>query len=158
MSLHFAALNGFRPPIKGDGKARQGRLWLRMARMPVLRIAPKLSAFGGALSALIAAAALLVPLAGVAGANPGPPANLFVVTPGAAIPNPVPCGAVAEVMTPRGFQFPVPEAGGSLAGFRFPGGQVPAFLAELKLLGSDFSSLTLPTPTCGTGSGGVVGE
>jgi len=130
--------------------------------MPVHRRGPKLSGFAGTLTALIAAAALLVPLAGVAGASPGPPDNFFVVTPGAAIPSQVPCGAVAEFMTPHGFQFPVQEAGGFLAAFRFPGAQVPAFLAELKLLGTYFSSLTIPTPTCGTGSGpssgGVVGE
>ena len=113
---------------------------------------------GGATAVLIAAAALLVAGAGVAGATPPSAPNFFVVTPGASIPSPLPCGAVAEFATPHGFQFPVAEMASILTAFRLPVAQAPDYLAESKLLGAYFSSLTVPTPPCGTGSGAVVGE
>ncbi len=126
--------------------------------MPAHRISGRPSGIVGALAVLIAAAALLVPGAGVAGATPPNAPNFFVVTPGASLPSPLPCGAVAEFATPRGFQFPVAEMGSILTAFRLPTEQAPGYLAEFKLLGTYLSSLTLPTPTCGTGSSGVVGE
>jgi hypothetical protein len=125
--------------------------------MPVHRIAPTRSALGGSLAVLIATAALLVTGVGVATANPTPP-NPFVVTPGASIPSPLPCGTVAEFATPWGYQFPVAETGSILAAFRLPAAQVSTYLAEFRQLGTFLSALTIPTPTCGTAPGGVVGE
>lgn len=161
MSLDCAASNGFRPPTKGEWKTRHGRLGLRMARTPLHRMAPKLSASAGALTALIAAAALLVPGAGVAGASTWPGGNFFLVTPGVTIPSQVPCGSVAEFASPHGFPFPVQEGGSIVSAFRLPGPQAQTFIADFKLLGSFLSWLAITTQGCGSqgsSGSGVVAE
>ncbi len=126
--------------------------------MPIHRIARRPSAIGRALAVLIAAAALLVPGAAVASANPPGAPNFFVVTPGASIPSPLPCGAVAEFATPYGYQFPAAEMGSIFTAFRLTAAQVPTALADFRLLGTYFNSLTIPTPSCSTGAGGVVND
>ncbi len=99
----------------------------------------------------ITAAALFMPGAGVASASAANPTNIFLLTPSSAIPSSVPCGTVAEFMVPHGFQFPVAETPEVLAAFSLPATWGPSIASQLKLLGSYFSSLTIPTPSCGAG-------
>jgi hypothetical protein len=132
-----------------------------MARTPLHRITPRLSASAGALTALIAAAALLVSGAGVAGASTWPGSNFFLMTPGATMPSQIPCGTVAEFTSPHGLGFPVQESGSIVSAFRLPGPQAQNFIADFKLLGSFLSWLIVTTRGCGSegsGSSGVVGE
>ncbi len=99
----------------------------------------------------ITAAALLVLGAGVASASAANPTNTFVLTPNSTIPSWVPCGTVAEFTVPHGFQFPVAETAEVLTAFRLPATWGPSIASQLKFLGSYFSSLTIPTPSCGAG-------
>jgi len=90
------------------------------------------SSLTGGLAALVAAAALLIPGAGVATAAPAPSINAFSFLPGPGLPSFAPCSLIGEFITPHVFQQPVQETGGAIDQFRFP-------VAETQNLISDFA-------------------
>ena len=127
-----------------------------MAWTPVLANARKRSALGATLAVMTCSVALLAPGTGVASADPSPPMSFFALSPGGSLPTSVPCGTVAEFMAPHGFQFPVQQTGRLLTAFRLPAAQASSIISQFELLGTFFSALTIPAPSCAPG--GTVEE
>jgi hypothetical protein len=127
-----------------------------MAWMPELANARKRSALGATLAVMTCALALFAPGAGVASADPSPPMSFFALSPGASLPASVPCGTVAEFTAPHGFEFPVQQSGRLLAAFGLPPAQASSIIAQFRLLGTFFSTLAIPAPSCAPG--GTVEE